>query len=125
MACLNRQFPVLIARHPLMERAAMWSTRKSAAVIAICGFLLAGCVDVFTPLVLFPHSQFVTVADVDLRSGQDDESSIVAHVPKGTIVTPIGQMGSEANAAWRINTPEGIGWVYTRYLASLPLPPEE
>jgi hypothetical protein len=31
----------------------------------------------------------------------------------------MGVVGSETNATWRVNTPEGIGWVYTRYLASL------
>jgi uncharacterized protein YraI len=87
--------------------------------VMAAGLLLAGCFDRFPQLAFFPHSQFVTITDVALRSGQDDESSIVAHVPKGTIVVPIGQMGSEANATWRVNTPEGIGWVYTRYLASL------
>jgi hypothetical protein len=120
MACLDRQFPVLIARHTSPERAAMSSSRKHAAIAVICAFVLAGCFDRFTPLVLFPHSQFVTVADVDLRSGQD-ESSIVAHLSKGTVVAPIGQMGSECNDCWRVDTPQGIGWVYTRYLAPLPL----
>jgi uncharacterized protein YraI len=95
--------------------------RKLPVVFAIAVVLtLTGCFDRFPQLAFFPHSQFVTITDIDLRSGQDDESSIVAHVPKGTIVVPIGQMGSETDATWRVNTPEGIGWVYTRYLASLP-----
>jgi hypothetical protein len=94
--------------------------RKLPVVFAMAvGLLLTGCFDRFPQLALFPHAQFVTIADVELRSGQDDESSIVAHVPKGTTVVPIGQMGSETNATWRVNAPEGIGWVYTRYLASL------
>ena len=87
------------------------------------GLLLGGCFDRFTSLVLFPHSQFVTIADVDLLSGQEHESSVVAHLAKGTVVTPIGQMGSECNSCWRVDSPEGIGWVYTRYLA--PIPPTE
>jgi uncharacterized protein YraI len=94
--------------------------RKLPVVLAMAaGLLLTGCFDRFPQLALFPHSEFVTITDVALRSGQEDESSIVAHLPKGTVVVPIGQMGSECNACWRVNTPEGIGWVYTRYLASM------
>ena len=98
----------------------MSSRKFSAVFVSAAVLLLAGCFDRIPQLALFPHSQFVTVADVNLRSGQEDESEIVARVPKGTIVVPIGQMGSECNACWRVNTPEGIGWLYTRYLASLP-----
>ena len=95
--------------------------RKFPVVFVMAaGLLLTGCFDRFPQLALFPHSQFVTIADVELRSGQDDESSIVAHLPKGSVVVPMGQVGSETNATWRVNTTEGIGWVYTRYLASLP-----
>jgi len=94
--------------------------RFSVAFVIAAGVMLGGCFDRSTALVFFPHSQFVTVADVDLRSGQDDESSIVARLPKGTIVTPIGQSGSECNACWRVDTPQGVGWLFTRYLASLP-----
>jgi hypothetical protein len=103
-----------------MERAGMLPQRLPIVVALLAGLLLGGCFDRFTSLALFPHSQFVTIADVDLRSGQDAESSIVGHVAKGTIVTPIGQMGSEANSTWRVDTPQGIGWVFTRYLAPLP-----
>lgn len=100
--------------------------RKLPVVFAMAAaLLLTGCFDRFPQLAFFPHSQFVAITDIELRSGQDDESSIIGHVPKGTIVVPIGQMGSENNATWRVNTPEGIGWVYTRYLASLPPPPDE
>ena len=95
----------------------MPSARFSVAFVLTAGLLLSGCFDRFTQLVFFPHSQFVTIDDVDLRSGQDDESALVGHLPKGTIVVPIGQMGSECNSCWRVNTPEGIGWLYTRYLA--------
>jgi hypothetical protein len=94
--------------------------RFSVALVIAAGMLLTGCFDKFTALVFFPHSQFVTIADVNLRSGQDDESSVVARLPKGTIVSPIGQSGSECNECWRVSTPQGIGWVYTYFLASLP-----
>lgn len=99
----------------------MLPQRLRLALVLASTLLLAGCFDRFQQLVLFPHSQFVTTNDVDLRSGQDDESSIVAHLPKGTVVTPIGQVNSEATTAcWRVETPQGVGWVYTAYLASLP-----
>ncbi|HML11262.1 MAG TPA: hypothetical protein VK432_10405 [Stellaceae bacterium] len=98
----------------------MLPQRLSVAFVLAAGLLLAGCFDNFTQLALFPHGQFVTTNDVDLRSGQDDESSIVAHLPKGTVVTPIGQTGSECNSCWRVDTPQGIGWLYDRYLAPLP-----
>lgn len=103
-----------------MERAAMLPRRLSIVVALAAGLLLSGCFDRFTPLVLFPHSQFVTIADVDLRSGQEDDSSVVAHLAKGTVVTPIGQMGSHCSSCWRVDTPQGIGWLYTTYLAPLP-----
>ena len=103
----------------------MLPQRLRIALVLVAGLLLAGCFDRFTQLALFPHSQFVTTADIDLRSGQDDESSIVAHLPRGTVVTPIGQVGSHCTAAcWRVDTPQGIGWLYTAYLASLPHPDE-
>ncbi|HVH79534.1 MAG TPA: hypothetical protein VM782_09110, partial [Stellaceae bacterium] len=79
-------------------------SRFSLPGIIITALLLTGCFDRFTSLALFPHAQFVTVADVDLRSGQDDESGVVARLPKGTVVTPIGQMGSECNSCWRVDT---------------------
>jgi hypothetical protein len=94
--------------------------RFSVAFAIAAALILGGCFDRSTALVFFPHSQFVTVADVNLRSGQDDESSVVARLPKGTVVTPIGQSGSECSACWRVDTPQGVGWLYTAYLASLP-----
>ena len=106
-----------------MGRSAMPAARFRIAFAAAAVLPLAGCFDVFPQLALFPHAQFVTITDVDLRSGQDAETSIVGHLPKGAIVSPIGQAGSEANATWRVDSPQGIGWVYTRYLA--PLPPQD
>jgi hypothetical protein len=94
--------------------------RFSLAFIVAAGVMLGGCFDRSTAFVLFPHSQFVTVADVDLRSGQHDDSSVIARLPKGTVVTPIGQMGSECSSCWRVDSPQGVGWLYTYYLASLP-----
>ena len=98
----------------------MPSARFSLTFVIAAGLMLGGCFDRSTALVFFPHSQFVTLADVNLRSSQDDDSSIVARLPKGTVVTPIGQSGSECNSCWRVDTPQGAGWLYTYYLASLP-----
>ena len=97
----------------------MPSSKRLAFVIA-AGLLLTGCFDKATGLVWFPHSPLVTIADVDLRSGQDDESAVVGRLAKGTVVTPIGQAGSECNSCVRVDTPEGVGWLYTRYVATLP-----
>jgi hypothetical protein len=91
-----------------------------AFIIAAAGVSLAGCFDQSTALVLFPHSPLVTITDVDLRSGQDDESAVVARLAKGTVVNPIGQAGSECNSCVRVDTPEGVGWLYTRYVATVP-----
>ena len=93
------------------------------AFVITAGMLLTGCFDKTTALVWFPHSQLVTIADVDLLSGQDDESAVVARLAKGTVVTPIGQSGSHCNSCVRVDTPEGVGWLYTRYVTTTP--PEE
>ena len=98
----------------------MSSAKWSRVLVLVAGLALAGCFDKATQLVLFPHSSFITVVDADLRSGQDDESTVIAHIPKGTTVVPMGQMGSHCNNCWLVNTPEGIGWMFTRYLAQPP-----
>jgi len=95
-------------------------SKLSLAFLIVAGLLLTGCFDRFTALVFFPHSQFVTIADVDLLSGQDEHSAVVGRLPKGTIVTPIGQSGSECNSCMRADTPQGVGWLYTRYLTPVP-----
>jgi predicted small secreted protein len=103
----------------------MLPRRLRVTLVLASALLLAGCFDRFPQLALFPHSQFVTTADVDLRSDQADESEVVAHLAKGTVVVPIGQVGSHSTAAcWRVNTPQGVGWLYTAYLAPLPHPDE-
>lgn len=102
----------------------MLPQRLRVAFAFAAGLPLAGCFDRVPQLALFPHSQFVTTADINLRSSEGDASSIVAQLPKGTVVTPIGQVGSECAACWRVNTPDGVGWVYSLYLAPLPHPDE-
>lgn len=78
--------------------------------IVTAGALLAGCQE--------GEKVFVTTADVDLRSGQEDDSSVVARLPEGTPVVPAGQVGSHCNSCWKVSTPQGTGWVYTRYLTT-------
>lgn len=102
----------------------MPSSKIRLAFIIAAGVLVGGCFDKATALVWFPHSQLVTIADVDLLSGQDEESAVVARLAKGTVVTPIGQAGSHCNSCVRVDTPDGVGWLYTRYVATLP-PVEE
>ena len=60
-------------------------------------------------------AKFQTVAEVALRSGQDDDSGVVAMLPKGTPVVPVGWVGSEC-VCWKVDTPQGTGWLYTRYI---------
>jgi hypothetical protein len=101
----------------------MPSSKVRLAFVIAAAMLLTGCFDKATALVWFPHSQLVTIADVDLHDGQDEESPIVARLAKGTVVTPIGQSGSHCNSCVRVDTPDGVGWLYTRYVTTLP--PEE
>jgi hypothetical protein len=98
----------------------MRGPRLSVAFIIAAGVALGGCFDKFTALVWFPHSSFVTITDVDLLDGQEHDSGVIARLPKGTVVNPIGQSGSHCNSCMRVATPEGVGWLYTRYMAPIP-----
>ncbi len=72
--------------------------------------LLAGCA---------PHqqvSQYFTRDAIALRAGQEDDATIVAWLPRGTEVVPVGAVGSHNNSTWKVETPMGTGWVFTRYL---------
>ncbi|HVC52129.1 MAG TPA: SH3 domain-containing protein [Stellaceae bacterium] len=60
--------------------------------------------------------QFYTNATVALRSGQDDESEMVAMLPRGTPVIPVGQVGGECTC-WKVETPQGTGWLYTQFIS--------
>ncbi|MBV9863517.1 MAG: SH3 domain-containing protein [Alphaproteobacteria bacterium] len=62
-----------------------------------------------------PQPEFVTTADLDLRAGEEDDSAVVARLPRGTAVTPAGTVGGEC-MCWKVYSPEGTGWVYIRYL---------
>ena len=111
--------------------------RTSAFVLAA---LLCGCgtepippIDVTTPFIPpapvevpftglmlpspdFSQARFETNADIALRSGEDDESSVIAMLPEGTPVVLAGTTGSECMCV-RVATPQGTGWVYNRYLS--------
>jgi hypothetical protein len=81
-------------------------------VIPVAALMLAGCAIMQSDMTT---AKFQTVAEVALRSGQDDEASVVAMLPKGTPVVPVGWVGAEC-MCWKVDTPQGTGWLYTRYL---------
>lgn len=91
------------------------------------GFLLTGCGEPYTLQPIFRETgnpQFVTVADVEMRSGQEDEDSVVAIIPEGTVVVPVNEVAKETMMEWKVSAPQGTGWIYTRYIA-LHEPPEQ
>jgi hypothetical protein len=77
-------------------------------IIIAGGFPLAGCFD-------YQNSEFTTNQDVALRAGQADDARVTATVPRGTPVERLGWVGGECEC-WLVATPNGVGWVYTRYL---------
>jgi hypothetical protein len=86
-----------------------------AFTVIACG-LLAGCLT--PPLAtLFrePIYNFVTTDEIALRDGAEDESPVVAILPKGTPVAPVG-VNSEC-VCWEVEALGHTGYVYTRYLA--------
>jgi uncharacterized protein YraI len=80
--------------------------------ISVAALMLAGCAIMQPDMTT---AKFQTVAEVALRSGQDDESSVVAMLPKGTPVAPVGWVGAEC-VCWKVDTPQGTGWLYQRYI---------
>jgi hypothetical protein len=100
--------------------------------LAVAALLLSGCTGCtpasttmfevpYTGIVVAPPdfatAHFATAAEVVLRAGEDDESRPVAVLPRGTPVVPIGSTGGESEA-WRVDTPSGAGWLYTRYIVT-------
>jgi hypothetical protein len=63
----------------------------------------------------FANAKFETLAEVSLRASEEDESRIVATVPEHTPVVLAGTTGGECVCV-RVATPQGVGWVYTRYI---------
>ena len=86
----------------------------SALVLIACG-LLSGCL---TPALrsVFrePVYNFVTTDEVGLREDPEDESHIIAILPKGTPVAPVG-VNSECNC-WEVEALGHTGWLYQRYI---------
>ncbi|HEV8031922.1 MAG TPA: SH3 domain-containing protein [Stellaceae bacterium] len=86
-----------------------------AFTVIACG-LLAGCL---TPplatLVAPPVYNFVTTDEIALRDGAEDESPVVAILPKGTPVAPVG-VNSEC-VCWKVEALGHTGYVYNRYLS--------
>jgi hypothetical protein len=86
-----------------------------AFTIVACG-LLAGCLTpALETLVRPPIYNFVTTDEIALREGAEDESPVIAMLPKGTPVAPVG-VNSEC-VCWEVEALGHTGYVYTRYLA--------
>ena len=94
-----------------MVRGASPSTVRSimaAAALAI-SLGLAGCGPA-------SNSRLVTNIDgVQLHGMLDENGPVVAVLPKGTPVERLGTISSSCEC-YLVSTPEGTGWVYTRYL---------
>ena len=78
-----------------------------AAGLSLAALLLGGCM---------PYDQggsFTTNAQVALRAWDTDDAPITAVVPKGT---PVSRLGWVSGRSWLVSTPNGNGFVYTRYL---------
>jgi hypothetical protein len=77
----------------------------------------------FTGMVIgnpdFAHAPFETVAETVLRSGEEYETSVVADLPEGTPVVPVGTTGGECMCT-RVTTPLGTGWISNREFAHRP-----
>lgn len=57
---------------------------------------------------------FATTADLHLRAGPGVGAPVVATLPRGT---PVQRNGMVEGNWWGVRTPDGTGWVYSRYLA--------
>ena len=77
---------------------------------------------IMVPTPNFANANFMTMAEVGLRSGQDEESPVTTVVPEGTPVVLAGVTGSECLCE-KIATPLGVGWVNTRYVGLRPYAP--
>jgi uncharacterized protein YraI len=85
-----------------------------AFTITACG-LLAGCLTpALQSVVAEPVYNFETTEEIALREGPEDEDPVVAHLPAGTRVAPVG-VNSECNC-WQVEAHGHTGYVYTRHL---------
>jgi hypothetical protein len=85
-----------------------------AFTVIVCG-LLAGCLTPALETVFAePVYNFETTEEIALREGPEDEDPVVAHLPAGTRVAPVG-VNSECNC-WKVEALGHEGYVYTRHL---------
>jgi hypothetical protein len=70
---------------------------------------------IMVPTPDFASAKFETIAEVALRASEEDESRVVAVVPEHTPVVLAGTTGGECVCV-RVATPQGVGWLYTRYI---------
>jgi hypothetical protein len=72
-------------------------------MIFLLGAALSGCVATQTP-------EFATNAEVALRAGQSEDAPVVALLPRGTPLVPVGTIGSDC-MCWKVATFAGTGWL--------------
>lgn len=77
--------------------------------------LLAACTPALENVFRAPVYNFVTTDEVALRDGAEDESPVIAMLPRGTPVAPVG-VNSECNC-WQVDALGHTGYLYTRYIA--------
>ena len=64
----------------------------------------------------YAAASFVTNAEVPLRFAPADTSATVALLPAGTPLLPL----DTSPGKWRVDSPLGVGWVYTGYIGARP-----
>ena len=57
--------------------------------------------------------EFVAVVDLNMHVAPGDMAPVSTVLPAGT---PMRLAGPDVGGWWRVNSPYGIGWVYSRYL---------
>jgi hypothetical protein len=94
-----------------MVRAVLRRAGRSVAGAGLvaAGLMLGACAGP-------ENSRFTTIMDgVELHSVFSENGPVSAVLPRGTPVERIGAVSSSCEC-WLVSTPEGTGWVYTRYL---------
>jgi uncharacterized protein YraI len=61
-----------------------------------------------------PAAKYLLTSALHLRSGPSVESTVVGTLPSGTQVQATG---SQQGGWWEVQTPDGTGWVSSRYLS--------
>ncbi|HZT89798.1 MAG TPA: hypothetical protein VFA12_17650 [Stellaceae bacterium] len=62
-----------------------------------------------------PPGEFATNQQVTLRRWQAEDSPVVAVLPRGTPVVPVGPVSADC-MCWKVSTYAGTGWLYLRYI---------